>query len=326
MMQLTLNAHAVKRCTFVAFSCYPMSECFFLHEFFVPYYAWSCHLITHRIKDQGHHNDLFCPTFVNSLSSNTPILNPKDISQSVIVTDTASAFVDTTSDSDLYHHRITSNVSGGASYHACTQQRHSPCNSHIRDYLSTGVLNWFCVSKSLSSSPLCTQCASIAHSQQQLSNITCHCRNCHVRKKFNKQQRVLREVAILCNQLKLSIQEIEDAVIVFDGGNPKTPPILPPDVLTWWCMPISDVYVEDKTNPNFGLSCPWVNNSLTLVWLPRSDALSIIASSGLNRIYPALEACEKLRKPSCSRWTKVYIHQLRQTHHVYLCGESGFEV
>jgi hypothetical protein len=79
------------------------------------------------------------------------------------------------------------------------------------------------------------------------------------RSSINNNVSVLHEVAILCNQHKLSIQEIEDEVIVFDGGNPKTPPILPPDGLTWWCKPISDLYVEDKTNPNLGLSCPWVN-------------------------------------------------------------------
>jgi hypothetical protein len=230
------------------------------------------------------------------LSSNTPISNPKDISQSVTVTDTLSAFVDTTSDSDLYHHRITSNVSGGASCHAYTQQRHSPYNNRTCDYLSTSVPNWVHVLKSSSSSSLCTQCASIAHSQQQISHIAYHCRNCRARKKFNKQLRVLCEVAILCNQHKLLIQKIEYEVIVFDGCNPKTPPILPPDGLTWRCMPISDLYVEDKTNPNLGLSCPWDNNSLPFIWQPRSNALSIIASSGLNRIYAMLEACEKLRK------------------------------
>jgi hypothetical protein len=35
MMQPTLNAHAVNSCTFVAFSRYPVSERFFLHEFFI---------------------------------------------------------------------------------------------------------------------------------------------------------------------------------------------------------------------------------------------------------------------------------------------------
>jgi hypothetical protein len=77
--------------------------------------------------------------------------------------------------------------------------------------------------------------------------------------------------------------------MVFDGGDSETPPILLPDGLTWRCMPISDSYVED-------LLYPRVNNSLPFIWLPRSNALSIIASSGLNRIYAALEACEKLRK------------------------------
>jgi hypothetical protein len=143
---------------------------------------------------------------------------------------------------------------------------------------------------------LCTQCASNAHSQQQISNIACHHHNCRARKKFDKQQHVLCEVAIPCNQHKLLIQEIENEVIVFNGSNPKTPPILPPDGLTWWCMPISDLNIEDKTNPNLGLLCPQVNNSLPFIWLPRSNALSIIASSGLNRIYAALEAYEKLKK------------------------------
>jgi hypothetical protein len=123
-----------------------------------------------------------------------------------------------------------------------------------------------------------------------------------VRKKFNKQQCVLCEVSIPCNQHKLSIQEVEDEVIVFDGGNLETPPILPPDRLTWQCKPISDLYVEEKTNPNLGLLCPWVNNSFPFIWLPHSNALSIIASSGLNRIYAALEACGEIEKSlSCSR-------------------------
>jgi hypothetical protein len=90
-------------------------------------------------------------------------LNPKDILQSLIVMDIASAFFDAMSDSDLYHHQITSNVFGGASCHACTQQRHSPCNSHIRDYLSTGVPNWVRDSKSSSSLSLHNQCASQLH-------------------------------------------------------------------------------------------------------------------------------------------------------------------
>ncbi len=39
-----------------------------------------------------------------------------------------------------------------------------------------------------------------------------------------KQQRVLCEVVILCNQYKLSIQEIEDDIIVFNEATQKLHP------------------------------------------------------------------------------------------------------
>jgi hypothetical protein len=141
-------------------------------------------------------------------------------------------------------------------------------------------------------------------------------------KKFNKQQRVLCEVAILCNQHKLLIQEIEDQVIVFDGGNPKTPPILPPDGLTWRCMPVSNLYVEDKINPDLGLLCPRFNISLSFIWLPHFNALSIIASSGLNRIYAVLEACEKLRKVSFVQGERKRIFTDYGKHVMYTCVEN----
>jgi hypothetical protein len=225
-------------------------------------------------------------------------IEPQRYSPSAIVTKSGSVFVGMTSNSDLYHHWTTSNVPGGASCHACTQQSLSPSDSHTRDYISTGIPPWVCVSKSSSSSSRPTQCASITHSQQDISNIARHRRNPQARKKFMKQQRFLCEVVIPCNQYNLSIQEIEDDIIVFDGGNSTTPPILPPDGLTWWCIPISKLYVDDETNSNVGLQCPRINNSLPFIQLPRISALSIIQSSGLKRIYNALEACEKMRKVS----------------------------
>jgi hypothetical protein len=223
--------------------------------------SWSCHLITHHIKDQDRNNDLISPTLINFLSSNTPILNPEDIPQSVIFTNTASAFVDMTSDSDLYHHRITSNVSGGASCHACTQQRHSPRDSHIRDYLSTGVPNWVCVSKSLSSLSLCTQCASIAHSQRQISNIASHCRNHRARKKFNKQQCVLCEVAIPCNQHKLLIQERHPSSLLMDSLGSASLYLI--------------YMLKTKQTPIWVCHVLGLKNSLPFIWLPHSDALSM---------------------------------------------------
>jgi hypothetical protein len=257
MMRIALNACAVKRCSFVAFSHYPVSDPYFpssiIHIFFTHY------LTTYRFTGQGRHTDLICRRTSNHSSTLTS--NPKDTSPSAIVTKSGRVFVGMMSNSDLYHHRNTSNASGGASCHACTQQRLSPSYSHTRDYISTGIPPWVCVSKSSSSSSCRTQCASIAHSQQDISNIAHHHRNRQARKRFMKQQRVLCEVVIPCNQYKLSIQEIEDDIIVFDGGNPTIPPILSPDGLTWRSIPISKLYVEDKTNPNVGLSCPRINNS-----------------------------------------------------------------
>ena len=103
---------------------------------------------------------------IHSISTNESLLNPDDFLMSGIVTNTGSIFVATTSNNDLYHHRITYNVSGGASCHACLQQKHSHCDIHQQGFVSTGVPPWVHVfSKSTASSSLCTQCASIAHSE-----------------------------------------------------------------------------------------------------------------------------------------------------------------
>ncbi len=70
---------------------------------------------------------------------------------------------------------------------------------------------------------------------------------------------------------------------------------------------------------NLGLSCPWFNNSLPFIWLPRSNALSIIASSCFNRIYAALEACEKLRKVPLVRGEQKRIFTNYSKCFMYTC-------
>ncbi len=67
---------------------------------------------------------------IHSTSTYESLVNPDNFSLSGIVTNPGSAFVATTSDSDLYHHRITYNVSAGASCHARLQQKHSPRDIH----------------------------------------------------------------------------------------------------------------------------------------------------------------------------------------------------
>ncbi len=102
----------------------------------------------------------------------------------------------------------------------------------------------------------------------------------------------------------LFAQEIDDKVVVFDGGNKDNPPLRPPDGLIWHCISINDdrhIYVDDETNPDRGLTFARVNNALPFIRLPRSMSLSIIGNCGLRKIYNALEACKKLRKISLVR-------------------------
>ncbi len=94
--------------------------------------------------------------------------------------------------------------------------------------------------------------------------------------------------------------------------------ILPTVVL---CTPRPNKYVEDVTNPNLGLLCPQVNNNyLPFIWLPHSNTLSIIASSGLNRIYAALEACTKLRKVPLVWGEQKHICTNYGKRVMYTCG------
>jgi hypothetical protein len=100
MMRTALNACAVKRCSFVAFSHYPVSDPYFpssiIHIIFTHY------LTTYRFTGQGHRTDLIHRRTSNHSSTLTS--NPKDTSPSAIVTKSGSVFVGMTSNSDLYHH------------------------------------------------------------------------------------------------------------------------------------------------------------------------------------------------------------------------------
>jgi len=113
------------------------------------------------------------------------------------------------------------------------------------------------------------------------------------RNKYKKQQR----------------KEVEDEVIAFDGGNTDTPPILPPDGLTWHSIQVSTLHIHDVINPHFGLSITRSNNCHPFIRLPRGISLNILGKAGHQLIYSALEACEKLRKASLVRSDKKRIFE-----------------
>jgi len=242
------------------------------------------------------------------LESSTPVeLNDDEMSWCGIVSDPGVSFFAT---SDRLHSAplIHFNVSSGASCRARVEESYRDLDvRHLPVYVSPGIPPWVHVfSKSTTTSSLRTQSAAIAHLTLSIPHKARHNRRLRAKKKFKKQQRLLREV-ILPKDLTINIlstKEIDDEVVVFDGGNQDNPPPRPPDGVVWRCINILDgrhIYVDDETDPAIGLTFARVDNSLPFIRLPRSMSLNIIGKCGLRKIYNALDACEKLRKISLVR-------------------------
>jgi hypothetical protein len=103
------------------------------------------------------------------------------------------------------------------------------------------------------------------------------------------------------NQFKLSHNEIDADIIVFDGGNSTSPPIKPPDDVIWRSIAVNDLHVEDETRPNIGLTFCKVIDIRPFIRMPRQMSLDIIAEVGLPKIIHSLQQCEKLRRTALGR-------------------------
>ena len=68
--------------------------------------------------------------------------------------------------------------------------------------------------------------------------------------------KILREVIVPPNQFKLTPQEIDAEIIVFDGGDSTTLPINPPDCVLWRSISVHRLHVDDETQPTLGLIIP----------------------------------------------------------------------
>ena len=202
------------------------------------------------------------------------------------------------SECDLYHQRTHLCVSSGDSCRTCVEQNISHHPPSI--FISPGVPPWVKPYKSKASSSMRTQSASIAHTAP-VSYKALHRRLQRAKNKMAKQQRLLREVNVPSGQFNMTHQELHDVVTVFDGGCYNNPPIRPPDGVHWRCISISQLHCEDESNPSVGLTFPRINNALPFIRLPRHMSLDIIGQSGLDNLYNALDACEKLRKRQCVR-------------------------
>jgi hypothetical protein len=105
-------------------------------------------------------------------------------------------------------------------------------------------------------------------------------------------------------QLKITTSEINNEVIVFDGGNNNTPPIHPSNGIQWCSISVRELCTKDKTRGDIGLTFPRIEGTSPFIPMPRTMAVDIIGECGLPKIYKALNACEKLRRVALSQSDK----------------------
>lgn len=212
-------------------------------------------------------------------------------------------------------------VSSGWSCHtsvSCTDKDvdkdSSPCQGSV-----TPPHPWVHVfSRSTTSTSLRTQCAAEAYRHVQSTKVL-HRRSRRAKKKERKLTSILRSISVPPLTLKLTHQQIDSEVIVFDGGNSACPPIKPPDGLRWISFPVRMLHVDDETDPNLGLTYQKIDGIRPFIRMPRNMSLTITANVGLNKIMNSLNACEKLRSTSLSRGDAKKVFSDYGTRPTYVC-------
>jgi hypothetical protein len=95
-------------------------------------------------------------------------------------------------------------------------------------------------------------------------------------KKQRKLQQLLQEIVVPVDQFKLTTNEIDLEVIVFEG-DPSTPSIIPPDRIIWRSIPVRDLHIEDELRCDIGLTFRKIGGVSSFIRLPRQMSLDIIA-------------------------------------------------
>ena len=161
--------------------------------------------------------------------------------------------------------------------------------------------------KSTRPSSIRTQAASVAYIELPVhKKKVWHRRNRRSKKKLRKQQNLLTEVIVppAIKQNLLSESDIDNEIVVVDGGDDGNPSIRPTDGIKWHCLSVlggKHFYVADETDPCRGLTFARVDSALPFIRLPRQQSLAITDSISMNDIVCALEECEKLQKTSVKR-------------------------
>jgi hypothetical protein len=122
--------------------------------------------------------------------------------------------------------------------------------------------------KSCSTSSLCTQCAAAALWVVSSPRVL-HRRSRRAKKKQQKLRKILKDIVLPYHHFKLSTNQIDQDIIVFDGGDPSTPPIRPPDDIIWPSVPVRELHIEDEIRCDIGLTFRHTDEVSSFIRLPR---------------------------------------------------------
>ncbi len=111
---------------------------------------------------------------------------------------------------------------------------------------------------------------SIAYIEEPLHHKAQHYCNRHFKKKLEKLHRLLTEVVVTesINQYPLSIYDIDNDIVVVDGGDYGNSPIRPPDGVTWHCNSVLEgihLHVQDKIGSYCGLNFTCLDGILPFI-------------------------------------------------------------
>ena len=64
------------------------------------------------------------------------------------------------------------------------------------------------------------------------------------------------------NQFTLTCKQIDSKIIVFDGGDPNSPPIKSPDGVQWQSLSVRMLHIPDDNEQNIGLTAPRMDDDV----------------------------------------------------------------
>ncbi len=234
-----------------------------------------------------------------------------DVEDDACSTDSFSRFLDpggrfaVTNKSVHYHHQSGSHLlSDGYNCHGHVEQvnLNENLSRSVSVFVNSIIPPWVHIfAKSTQSSSLRTQAASIAYIEEPLPKKARHHRNRCAKKKQEKQHRLLTEVIVpeSITPNLLTDYDIDDDIVVVDGGDLDNPSIRPPDGVTRHPISVMNgehIFVQDNVDPFRGLTFTRVDGVRPFIRLSRQMSLNILRQNGTEKIFSALEECSKMKR------------------------------